>query len=689
MNAAPRAPRREQTHTEHGISRTDPWAWIRDRDDPEVLELLRAENAWTEQRLAPFRGIRDRVLGEMRGRIAPNQSTVPVRDGPFHYCWRYRRGQEYPVFRRRPLPTAENPRPREVTLLDGNRLARQAHGGGAEGYFHIGALEMTPAHDRFAFALDTVGRRTYEIRFREAATGEELPDRIPGAAPDFAWSTDGKTLLYTEIHPETLRWRRIRRHQLGTPAEADETVYDEADEAFWISVSESRSREFLLIHCTQTERAETRAIPARRPDTPPRLILPREDGHEFDLDHFRGRFLIRTNRDAPDFRLVAAGEDTPGTWRDVVPANPGVHLEGFQLFDTHLALFERAAGRQELRLVEWETGTSRRVPLPGAVRALDEDSNPQPKSRSVRVVVSNPKTPPTTFSVDLATGRRRRLKRERTPTFDSRRYRLGRLRARAGDGTWIPISLVHHRDHPPGPDRPLLLYGYGAYGISMDPAFSLTRPSLLDRGFTVATAHVRGGQEMGRQWYEEGRLRHKPNTFHDFIACAARLRDTGKCDPGRMYAMGGSAGGLLVGAVLNEAPDLFHGIVAMVPFVDVVNTMLDPALPLTTGEYDEWGNPADPEFFRLMLSYAPYENVPDAALPHVLATSGLHDSQVQFREPTKWIQRLRARNRAPDRLILLRTNLDAGHGGRSGRYRGLEEIAEVHSFLIGLAGIGT
>jgi len=683
---APKAPRRELTRREHGIPRTDPWAWIRDHEDPEVLALLRAENDWAEHSLDPFRETRNRVLAEMRGRVTPNESSAPVQDGPFVYRWRYRKGEEYASLCRRP---ADDPGAREISLLDGNQLAARAHGSGGDGYFRIGEVEMTPKHDRFAYAVDTVGRRIYEIRFRDAATGEDLPDRIPGAAPNFVWSADAETLLYTEAHPETLRWHRIRRHRLGTPAEADETVFEEADEAFWISVFESRSRELLIIHCSQTERAETWSVPARRPEESPRLVLPREDGHEFDLDHFRGQFFIRTNREAPDFRLVAASEESPQTWRDIEPADPGTHLEDFQLFDTHLALFERAHGRKELRLVDWETGESRRVPLPGAIRSLDEEANPEPGRPEIRVVVSNPKTPPTTFAVDLASGRRRAIKRERVPTFDSRKYRLARLTARAKDGTRIPISLVHHRDHPPGPDRPLLLYGYGAYGISMDPAFSLTRLSLLDRRFVVATAHVRGGMEMGRRWYDEGRLLEKTNTFHDFIACAERLRDIGRCDPRRMYAMGGSAGGLLVGAALNLRPDLFHGVVAMVPFVDVVNTMLDPDIPLTTGEYDEWGDPADPRFFRLMLSYAPYENVPQAALPHVLATSGLHDSQVQFWEPTKWVQRLRERNTAKGRLILLRTNLDAGHGGRSGRYRGLEEVAEIHSFLIGLAGMVT
>ncbi len=669
---APKAARREHVHREHGVPRSDPWAWIRDRDDPEVLALLRAENDWTERSLAPFAAERDRVLAEMKARVAPNQSSPPVADGGFLYRWRYRRGEEYPVFMRR------RPSGPETTLLDGNVLA-------GHGYFRIGAVEMTPRHDRLAYAVDTVGRRIYEIRFRDPETGDELPDRIPGAAPNFVWSADGRTLLYTEVHTETLRWHRIRRHRLGTPVEADATVYEEADEAFWISVFESRSRELLLIHCQQTERAETWAVPAANPEAQPSLVLPREDGHEFALDHFRGRFYIRTNRDAPDFRLVAAPEDRPQDWTEVAPAAPGVQLEGFQLFDSHLALFEREAGRQELRLVEWESGTSRRVALPGAVRALDEESNPDSGSREIRVTVSNPKTPTTTFAVDLATGLRRALQKERVPTFRSRSYRLARLTARGRDGARIPISLVHHRDFPPGPDRPLLLYGYGAYGISMDPVFSLTRPSLVDRGFTVATAHVRGGQELGRRWYDEGRLLRKSNTFHDFIACAERLRDGGKCDPERVYAMGGSAGGLLVGAALNMAPDLFHGVVAMVPFVDVVNSMLDPDIPLTTGEYDEWGNPSERRFFDVMRGYAPYENVPEAPLPHVLATSGLHDSQVQFWEPTKWVQRLREKNAATGRLILLRTSMDAGHGGRSGRYRGLEEIAEIHSFLIGLS----
>ena len=685
----PRAPRRPVSHEKFGRRWTDPWAWIRDRADPEVLRHLEAENAWTERALAPWSGLRDTVLGELKSRIVPDTASPPVRHGPWLYWSRYRRGEEYPVFCRRRAGTGGRRAGREEVLLDGNSLAREAHGDAADGHFAIGALEVCPEHRILAFAVDTVGRRIHEIRFLDTRTGAVLDDRIAGAAPNLVWTRTGDAVVYTRLDPETLRWDRVMLHRLGEGVERDVLLYEETDETFWVAAHESRSREFVLLYCEQTDRAEAWAIPSADPAAGPRRIIPRGDAHEFQLDHFRGRFLIRTNRGAPDFRLVAAPEEQPAdetAWEDLVPARKDVQLEGFELFETHLALFERRAGRQELRLLDWNGEASRRVALPGPVRALDEENNPEPGAREVRVVVSTPKKPPTTLAVSLATGQRRTLKREPVPGFRSADYRVRRLSARAADGTRIPISLVHHRNHPPSPASPLLLYGYGAYGISMDPAFSRARPSLLDRGFTFAVAHIRGGQELGRAWYEAGRQERKINTFQDFIACARQLQKRGLCDPGRMYAMGGSAGGLLMGAVLNEMPALFAGIVAIVPFVDVLNTMLDADIPLTTAEYDEWGDPNQEEFFELLASYAPYENVPAASLPHVLVTSGLHDSQVQFWEPTKWVQRLRERNTDPDARILLRTNLDAGHGGRSGRYRGLEEIAEIYAFLIGLSG---
>ncbi len=685
----PRAARRPVAYEKFGRRWTDPWAWIRDRDNPEVLRHLEAENAWTERCLAPWSGIRDAVLGEMKSRIVPDTASPPVRHGPYLYFSRYRRGEEYPVFCRRSAPAAGRPAGKEHLLLDSNALAREAHGEAADGYFSIGALEICPEHRILAFATDTVGRRIHEFRFLDTRTGKVLEDRVPGAAPNLVWTRAGDAVVYTRLDPETLRWNRVMLHRLGEAPGRDRLLYEETDDSFWVAAHESRSREFVLLHSEQTDHAEAWAISSREPEAAPRRLLPRGRPHEFEMDHFRGRFVIRTNRGAPDFRLVTAPEESPATesaWEDLVPAREGVQLEGFELFDTHLALFEREQGRQELRLMDWETGATRQVPLPGPARALDEETNPETGAGEVRVVVSTPKTPPTTLAVSLATGRRRTLKRERVPGFRSADYRVRRLSARARDGVRIPISLVHHRDHPPGNASPLLLYGYGAYGISMDPVFSRARPSLLDRGFCFAIAHIRGGQELGRAWYEAGRQDNKTNTFHDFADCARHLRARGMCDPGRIYAMGGSAGGLLMGAVLNDEPALFAGIVAMVPFVDVLNTMLDADIPLTTAEYDEWGDPNQEEFFQLLAKYAPYENVPKAALPHVLVTSGLHDSQVQFWEPTKWVQRLRERNTDPAAQILLRTNLDAGHGGRSGRYRGLDEIAEIYAFLIGLSG---
>ena len=685
----PHAPRRPREWERFGRRFSDPWAWIRDRDDPETLRHLEAENAWTDRTLAPWAGLKDRIEHELRGRIVPDAASPPVRHGQFLYGFRYRPGEEYAVYWRRRLPARSRGRrgPEEL-LLDPNRMAAETHGAADRGHFDLGAIEIAPGHDLLAFAVDTVGRRTYEVRFLDTRTGELLPDRIPGAAPNFAWAASGRTLLYTRLDPDTLRWTSVMGHRLGDPPEADSLVYEEADEEYSVAVSESRSRELLLIHAQQTDDAEAWAVPSDCPETRPRRLVPRGRRHLFDLDHFGGRFVLRSNHEAPDYRLAAAPADDagdPARWEDLVPPAPGVQVEDFALFDSAIAVFERRGGRQELRILDPDGGRERRVRLPGRLRALDPEENPEAHASEVRVVVSGPKTAPRTLAVNLSTGRRRQLKREEVPGFRASQYRERRLWARAADGVRVPISLVHHRDHPPGPDAPLLLYGYGSYGISMDPVFSRLRLSLLDRGFTFAIAHVRGGQELGRAWYEAGRQHAKKNTFDDFIACARHLGKRGLADPNRIYAMGGSAGGLLVGAVLNRAPGLFAGAVAMVPFVDCLNTMLDESIPLTTSEYDEWGDPREEAFFHRIADYAPYENIPRTALPPVLVTTGLHDSQVQFWEPAKWVQRLRERNSDPAARILLRTSLDAGHGGRSGRYRGLGEIAEIYAFLVGLA----
>ncbi len=685
----PRAPRRPTTWERFGRGFTDPWAWIRDREDPATLRHLEAENAWTDQVMAPWGALRDRIEQEFRDRIVPDDASPPVRHGPFLYGSRYQRGQEYPVLwrRRRPARPGGRRGPEEI-LFDLNRMAAEEHGAAGDGHFDLGAMEVAPEHDLVAIAVDTVGRRTYEVRFLDTRTGRFLADRLPGAAPNLAWTASGRGVFYTRLDPETLRWFQVVHHRLGDPPAADRLVFEETDEEFSVSVEESRSRKFLLIHCQQTDDAEAWAVPAGKPEAAPRRLVPRGSRHLFELDHFRDRFLLRTNRDAPDYRLVSAPEDAPGDptrWSDLVPARDGAQIEGFEAFEDGIAVFERRGGRQELRLLAWDGSESRLARLPGRLRALDPEDNPEPHASEVRVVVSGPKTAPRTLAVHLKTGRRRQLKRDPVPGFRPEDYRERRLIARAPDGVRVPVSLVHHRDHPPGPGSPLLLYGYGSYGIPMDPTFSRIRLSLLDRGFSFAIAHIRGGQELGRAWYEAGRQHAKENTFTDFIAAARHLRNRRLCDPDRMFAMGGSAGGLLVGAVVNRAPDLFAGAVAMVPFVDCLNTMLDESIPLTTSEYDEWGDPREEAFFHRIAGYAPYENIPNTRLPHLFVTSGLHDSQVQFWEPTKWVQRLRERNTDPDARILLRTTLDAGHGGRSGRYRGLGEIAEIYAFLVGVS----
>ena len=515
--------------------------------------------------------------------------------------------------------------------------------------------------------------------------------RDPGRRPaNFAWAADSRTLFYTRHDPATLRPFQVWRHRLGNTADVDHLVFEETDEAFACGVWRSRSRRYLLIGSFQTITSEYRLVDAFDPDAEPVVFLARERGHEYEIDHYRGQFTIRTNAGAVNFRLMEADEARSGRddWRERIPHRADVFLEGFELFRDQLVLAERRNGLTQLSVHPRSGEAPHPIAFDEAAHEVSSGANPDPETATLRFHYSSLATPSSIYDYDMATRERTLLKREEVlGEFDPERYETLRLLATAGDGARIPISLVRRRDAAGRGLAPLLLYGYGSYGISMDPAFRSSRLSLLDRGMTFAIAHVRGGQEMGRPWYDAGKLMRKKNTFTDFIACAEHLVAEGHADPARLYAMGGSAGGLLMGAVINLRPDLFHGVVAQVPFVDVVTTMLDESIPLTTGEYDEWGNPGDRAAYAYIRSYSPYDNMARVAWPHLLVMTGLHDSQVQYWEPAKWVARRRAMAPPDGRRLLLRTNMDAGHGGASGRYRQYREIALQYAFLLDLAGL--
>jgi oligopeptidase B len=672
------AVRPHEVRAPHGHVRVDPYYWLNQRDDPEVLAYLRAENAYTEAVMQHTTALQERLFAEIRGRIRETDMSVPFRRGDYWYYSRSEEGKEHSIHARR---RGSLDAPEEILLDDNERAAGKP--------YYASNYSVSPGEGLLAFAEDTVGRNIVTIRFKDLRTGALLPDVIHGAGWALVWAEDDRTLFYTTRDPVTLRTSRVFRHTLGTPQSADVLVFEETDETFSTGVFKTRDRRYIGIGSFQTVSSEYRFLPADRPAEEPRLFLARQRGHEHSVDAFNGYFYIRTNDGAKNFRLMRAPVQQTGRahWEEVIPGRDDVFLQGYTLFRDHLVVSERKDGLMQLRVRPWTGAGEHYLSFEEDAYIAFPSANPEPHTTTLRFAYQSMTTPSSIYDYDMAS--RERTLRKRTEVlggYDPAEYRTERLVATARDGTRVPVTMVYRRDLRRAGPQPLLLYGYGSYGSSTDPTFSSLRLSLLDRGFIYAIAHIRGGQEFGRGWYEGGKLLNKRNTFHDFIDAAEHLVAQGYTAPDRLYAEGGSAGGLLVGAVLNERPDLFHGAVAAVPFVDVVTTMLDESIPLTTFEYDEWGNPADPVYYEYMLSYSPYDNVRPVAYPNLLVTSGLHDSQVQYFEPTKWVARLRA-TATGDNRILLRTNMEAGHGGAAGRYQRWREIAFNYAFLLDLAGL--
>jgi oligopeptidase B len=662
--------------------RVDEYYWLRDdsRTKPEVIAYLEAENAYKAAMTAHTKALEDKVYGEIVARIKQDDSTVPYRKRGHWYYTRFETGKEYPVYARK-AGSLEAP---EQVMLDGNAMSV------GHDFFEIGAMAIAPDNRLLAYAEDTVGRRQYTLRVRNLETGETLPDRIENADPYLAWTADSHSFLYVEKHPETLLGYRVRRHVLGTDPAQDALVYEQDDESFYTSVGVTKDERYILIHARSTVSTEYRYADAADPALSFRVFLPRERDHEYYVDHFDGRWIIRSNWQAPNFRLLEATVGEEGdraNWRELVAHRDDAFIHGFDVFREFLAIEERSGALRKIRIRPWSGGNDFFISAdePAYTTALGQ--NAEIDTHIVRYHYQSLTTPETVYDYDIQTGERQLMKRMPVlGDFDPANYRSEFLWATARDGTKVPVSLVYRTGFRRDGTAPLLQYGYGSYGYSMDPWFSVSRLSLLDRGFVFAIAHVRGGQEMGRRWYEQGRLLSKQNTFTDFIDVTRFLVAEKYGDPKRVSAMGGSAGGLLMGAVVNLAPQDYHAIVAQVPFVDVVTTMLDETIPLTTNEFDEWGNPKKKEFYDYMLSYSPYDNVAAQDYPAMLVTTGLHDSQVQYWEPAKWVARLRAR-KTGDAPLLYRTTMEAGHGGKSGRFQRYREIAEEYAFLLDQAGI--
>ena len=671
------AVRPHEVRSPHGV-RSDDYYWLRDdtRSAQDVLDYLHAENAYREAMTSQLRALEHALYDEIVGRIEQDDTSVPYRDNGYWYCSRYHAGDEYPVHVRR-AGSADGP---EQVLIDVRENARGLD------YYDVGSLEVSHDNRLLAYTEDAVGRRQYTLRFKSLETGELLPDAVPNVEEAVVWAADNRRVLYVEKDPVTLLGLRVRVHELGTDPASDPVVHQEADESYYTSVGMTRDRRYLLIESSSTVTSEVRYARIDDPGLEFRVLLPRRRGHEYSADHAGGRWVIRSNWRARNFRILEATTEEAGDrerWREVIGHREDVLIAGFEVFARFLAVEERAAGLRKVRIKSWDGGHEFHLDSDEPAYRAALGANEELDSDVVRYTYTSLTTPRTTYDYDVRTGERRLLKQEAVVgDFDPARYATEYLWVPARDGEQVPVAIVYRRDaFRRDGTAPLLQYGYGAYGISSDPVFSSSLLTLLDRGFVYAIAQVRGGQELGRRWYESGRLLDKRHTFEDFVDVTRHLVAAGYADPRRVFARGGSAGGLLVAAVANMAPELYRAIVAHVPFVDIVTTMLDESIPLTTNEYDEWGNPNEREFYDCMLGYSPYDNVREQAYPAMYVTTGLWDSQVQYFEPAKWVARLR-RLKTDDNPLLLRTNMEAGHGGKSGRFEHLRELAEEYAFIL-------
>ena len=676
-DAPPVAEQRPERLAIHGDVRIDNYFWLNDRDDPDVIAYLEAENAYTERMLEPMAGLQQTLIHEMRSRIKPDEKSVPYREGDYWYYYRYAEGHEYPIYCRRKGSLDAQ----EEVLLDVNAAA------GSEEYFSVRGFSVSPDHTKAVYGVDTQGRRFYTLHFLDLATGETLPGTIEDVTANVEWSNDSRTIFYTRQDPETLRWYQAYRHVPGT--EEHVLVYEEPDEGNSLFLEKSLSGKFMYLTSAETVSSEVRYLPADTPLDAPRLFQPRSAEHEYYVTDGGDRFYILSNDDATNFRIFETPLDATGrdNWREVVPHRDDVLIEGLDVFRDHLVVSSLRDGLTRIEVMERGGDDLVELAFDEPVYSAYSDDNYVYDTTTLRYIYESMTTPESTYDYDLVTREHRLVHEEEIPGgFDRNDYRTERVLAPARDGTLVPVSLVYRDGMQKHGSHPLLQYGYGSYGATIDPDFDPDLLSLLDRGFVFAIAHVRGSSLLGREWYFQGRQYAKMNSFTDFVDVSKYLIREGYTSPEHLYARGGSAGGLLMGAVVNMAPELYNGVSAAVPFVDVVTTMLDESIPLTTGEFDEWGNPADPGFYEYMKSYSPYDNVTAQAYPHLLVTTSLHDSQVQYWEPAKWVARLRDL-KTDDNLLLLKTDMAAGHSGKTGRFNSLEDTALYYAFFLSLEDI--
>jgi oligopeptidase B len=665
----------------HGDVRVDNYFWMNDRENPEVIAYLEQENEYYQAATAHTKEFQAKLFEEMKGRIKEDDSSVPYKRNGYWYSTRYETGQEYPIYSRK----KESLEAAEEVMFNGNQMAE------GHDYFSLNGISISPDNTLASFGLDTVSRRQYYIQIKNLQTGELYPDRIENTTGGSVWANDNKTLFYTHKDPVTLRSDKIYKHVLGTPASEDELVYHETDETFNTYVYKSKSRKYIIIGSVSTLTSEYRILSSDDPNGTFKVFSPRERGLEYSIYHYGSDFYILTNKDgATNFKLMKAAEKATASdqWIEYIPHRENVLLEDIEIFKEYLVISERDNGLNKMKITRWDGTEEYYLPFDNETYIAYPYVNLDYDTEMLRYIYNPMTAPYAIIEFNMKTKEKTILKEQEVlgGQFQKENYRSERLWATARDGAKVPISLVYHKDTKLDGSSPLLQYAYGSYGSTIDPYFSATRLSLLDRGFIYAIAHVRGGEYLGRPWYEDGKLLNKKNTFTDFIDCSNYLIEQQYTSPEHLYALGGSAGGLLMGVVVNMAPELYNGVIAAVPFVDVITTMLDDSIPLTTGEYDEWGNPNEKAYYDYMLSYSPYDNVKAQAYPNMYVSTGLHDSQVQYWEPAKWVAKLRE-YKTDKHLLFLDTNMEAGHGGASGRFEALKETAKEYAFLLDLEGI--
>jgi oligopeptidase B len=680
IDMMPKAKKIEKKLEKFGDVRIDNYYWLNDRENQEVIDYLNAENDYLKADMKHTEKFQEDLFEEMKSRIKEDDESVPYKKDGYYYITKFKKGNEYPIYlRKKETLDAE-----EEIMFDVNEMAR------GFSYYQLGGIAISTNRNIAAYGVDTVSRRIYTIRFKNLETGELYDDVIEGTTGGCTWANDNKTVFYSRKDPQTLRSFKIFKHVLGTDSADDIEIYYEEDDTFNTFVYKTKSKKFLVIGSSHSISSEYRILDANNPDGEFKIFQKRERNHEYSFGHYDGNFYIHTNLDAQNFRLMktSEGKTEKKYWQEFIPHREDVMLEGLEIFKNFYVLEERENGLNKIRIQSWDGKVDYYLPFEEEAYSAGIGSNPEFDSELLRYGYNSLTTPSSVIEFNMQTKEQNILKEQEVlGDFDKDNYASERVWAIADDGTKVPVTMVYRKGMKKDGKSPLLLYAYGSYGHTIDPYFSSIRLSLLDRGFTYAIAHIRGGQYLGRKWYEDGKMLKKKNTFTDFINVADFLIEQKYTSPDHLYAMGGSAGGLLMGAAINMKPEIFNGVVSAVPFVDVLTTMLDDSIPLTTGEYDEWGNPNEEEYYFYMKSYSPYDNVEAKEYPNMLITTGLHDSQVQYWEPAKWIAKLRELKTDNNRLLMF-TNMETGHGGASGRFESLKEVALEYAFLFDLEGIG-